>query len=330
MKTEALLFTAVGQAAVQTVDLPEPGPGHVQVRTRYSTISAGTEGWILHNRFTWAPTKYPSIPGYQRVGVIEAVGPDVTEWAVGDRVMATRSVWPAPLTAQSGAHAALGNTPVTELYRVPDGVDDIDAAGTVVAQVGYNAAQRAQIELGDWAVVYGDGLIGQCAAQAIRARGAQVILVGHRAERLALAAQYSADGVINSHAQDVAEAVRRQIGQATVTVVLDSVQAENAQREYVPLLARGVGQIVYCGFTPGTAWADMALLQQRELTTHFVSGWTRPRMDATLALMAQGQLRLQPLITHLTSYADGAAMYRMITEKQETFLGVTLDWTAIS
>jgi len=328
MQTEAVIFTAVGQADVQTVDVPDPGPGQVQVRTRYSTISAGTEGWILHNRFTWAPTQYPCIPGYQRVGVVAAVGPEVTGWAVGDRVMATRSGWPAPLTAQSGAHAALGNTPATELYRVPDTVHDVDAAGTVVAQVGYNAAQRAQIAPGDWAVVYGDGLIGQCAAQAIRARGARVILVGHRAERLALAAQHSADGVINSHEQDVVEAVRRQIGAETVTVVLDSVQAESAQREYVPLLARGQGQIVYCGFTPGTVWADMALLQQREVTTHFVSGWNRPRMDATLALMAAGKLSLQPLITHLTPYRDGAAMYRMIAEKREAFLGITLDWTA--
>ena len=327
MQTEAVIFTNVGEVAVKTVDIPAPGPGQVQISTHYSMISAGTEGWILHNRFTWSPTEYPTIPGYQRVGVIEAVGPDVADWAVGDRVMATRSVWPTPLSAQSGAHAALGNTPVAELYHIPDAVNDIDAAGTVVAQVGYNAAQRAQIAPRDWVVVYGDGLIGQCAAQAMRARGGQVIVVGHRDERLALAVHHSADAVINSYTHDVVTAVRHCTGKEEVTVVLDSVQTESAQREYTPLLARGRGQIVYCGFTPGTVWADMALLQQRELTTHFVSGWTRERMAATLALMAQGQLRLQPLITHLVPYPDGAEMYRMIAEKREAFLGIILDWT---
>jgi bacteriochlorophyllide a dehydrogenase len=328
MQTEAVLFVDAGEAAVKAIEVPEPGPDQVQVRTRFSSISAGTEGWILHNRFTWAPTRYPCVPGYQRAGLIEAIGPGVTGWSVGDRVVATRSEWPAPLFAQSGAHAGLGNTPVSELYRVPNSVSDVDAAGTVVAQVGYNAAQRPQIDRGDWAVVYGDGLIGQCAAQAMRARGAQVIVVGHRDDRLALAAQYSADAVVNSHNGAVVDEIRRHTGSQQVAVVLDSVQTENAQREYLPLLARARGQIVYCGFTPGTVWADMALLQQHELTAHFVSGWTRPRMEATLALMEQGHLRVQPLITHLVPYSDGAAMYRLITTKSSSFLGITLDWTS--
>ena len=175
-------------------------------------------------------------------------------------------------------------------------------------------------------VVYGDGLIGQCAAQAARARGARVILVGHRAERLELAAAHSADAVVNGHDREVVEAVRHAAGSEHVTAVLDSVQTEQAQRQYTPLLARAEGQIVYCGFTPGTAWADMALLQQRELTAHFVSGWTRPRMEATLDLMARGQLSLEPLITHLVPAARAPEMYRMIAVKTEPFLGITLDW----
>ena len=141
-----------------------------------------------------------------------------------------------------------------------------------MAQVGYNAASRAVIEKGDWAVVYGDGLIGQCGAQAIRARGARVILIGHHPERLKLAAAHSADVVVNNREEEAAKAVHGHTGGRPVSVVLDSVQTEGSQREYVPLLERGRGQIVYFGFTPGTSWADMGLLQQRELTTHFVSG----------------------------------------------------------
>ena len=196
----------------------------------------------------------------------------------------------------------------------------------MVAQVGYNAASRARIEPADPVVVYGDGLIGQCAAQAARARGARVIMVGHRAERLDLAAAHSADAVVNGHDGEVVEAVRRAAGSEHVTTVLDSVQSEDAQRQYTPLLARAEGQIVYCGFTPGTVWADMALLQQRELTAHFVSGWTRPRMEATLDLMARGLITLEPLVTHLVPASRAPEMYRMIAAKAEPFLGITLDW----
>jgi threonine dehydrogenase-like Zn-dependent dehydrogenase len=222
---------------------------------------------------------------------------------------------------------AVGNTSASELYRIPPGVDDVDASGTVVAQVGYNAAYRATLSPGDWVVVYGDGLIGQSAAQAAKSRGARVILVGHRPERLMLGVQHSADAVVNNREEEVVPTVRRITGSETVTAVLDSVQTEAAEREYVPLLRHAAGQIVYCGFTPGTAWADMGLLQQRELTAHFISGWTRARMEATLALMEAGKMALRPLITHLTPAARGPEMYDMIVQKSAPFVGITLDWT---
>lgn len=324
-KAEAIVFTGICRAVLHVIDIPDPGPDEVQVRTLFSTISAGTEGWILQNLFTWKPTDYPCVPGYQRVGVIEAIGANVAGWRIGDRVMATISKHHG-VNAQSGSHASLGNTPAAEIYAVPESADDVDVSGTVVAQVGYNAASRAVIKPGDWAVVYGDGLIGQSAAQAVRARGANVILVGHRDERLRLAAAHSADVVINSHTQPLVETVHQHTAGKPVTVILDSVQNEAAQREYTPLLERAKGQIVYCGFTPGTTWADMALLQQREFTTHFVSGWTRARMEATLNLFAEGKMHLRPLITHLWSYRQGPEMYQMHLDKSASFLGMTMDW----
>jgi bacteriochlorophyllide a dehydrogenase len=108
--------------------------------------------------------------------------------------------------------------------------------------------------------------------------------------------------------------------------VLDSLQSEALQQEYLPLLQHGLGQIVYCGFSPEKTWADMALLQKAELTAHFVSGWNRPRLEATLALLQQGALRIKPLITHLVPYFKGPAMYELICNKPEPFLGITLDW----
>jgi threonine dehydrogenase-like Zn-dependent dehydrogenase len=83
-------------------------------------------------------------------------------------------------------------------FRLASAISDTDASGAVVAQVGYNAASRAMFDVGDWVLVYGNSLIGQCAAQAARARGTRVILVGHHTQRLALARQFSADAVINN------------------------------------------------------------------------------------------------------------------------------------
>lgn len=329
MKAPAIVFTDVAQTEVREIDMPPPREGEVQIKTAHSVISAGTEGWVLRQLFTWARTPYPCVPGYQRVGTIVELGPGVEGWQVGDRVMATVGHWDGEVVPFWGSHAAVANTRAEELYWIPDGTDEIDASGAVVAQVGYNAASRVIMQPGDWGAVYGDGLIGQCAAQAARARGANVILVGHRPERLELAAQYSADVVVNNRDHAVKEVVHEHAGEFLVFVI-DTVQQEAAQEEYVPLLEPGKGQIVYSGFTPAETWASMALLQKRELTTHYVSGWNRERMNATLALMAEGLLRLEPLVTHHVDAATrGADMYQMILHKSEPFLGIALDWTGV-
>ena len=111
-----------------------------------------------------------------------------------------------------------------------------------------------------------------------------------------------------------------------MAVVLDSVQKVDAQLQYVPLLEHGYGQVVYCGFTPGLTWADMESLQQHELTTHYVSGWNRTRMEATIDLMAAGNMRLHPLITHLAPASTEPDMYRMLLDKGAPFLGITFKW----
>lgn len=329
MKTQAVVFEDVSQVALRTLDMLPPAPGEILIRTLYSTISGGTEGWALRNLFTWSATLYPCVPGYQRVGIVEALGEGVTGFAVGQRVVATVSRWEnAVVRSQRGSHAGLSNSPVDEVYAVPDTVDSIDASATVVAQVGYNAANRVVMQPDDWIAVYGDGLIGQFAAQAAKVRGARVILVGHRAHRLVLAQRYSADFVVNSDQENVERAVNSITGGQHLTALLDSVQTEASQGEYLPLLPRGRSpQIVYCGFTPRATWADMAELQKREISAHFISGWNRPRMEAALALMASGALRLRPLVTHLVPYTQAPEMYRLNAGKTADLLGITLDWS---
>jgi 2-desacetyl-2-hydroxyethyl bacteriochlorophyllide A dehydrogenase len=327
MKADAIIFSAEQRVAVQALEVPPPGENEIQVRTLYSGISAGTEGWVLRGLFKRVPIRFPCAPGYQRSGNVTAVGTNVTDWKVGDRVLALAGSWSGTdVQSVLGAHTAVANVSTVHAYHLAQAVHDIDASFGVVAQVGYNAAHRAGCEAEDWVLVYGDGLIGQFAAQAARARGARVILVGHRKNRLDLALRYSADQVLDSGTHDVAKSVRKITGAETIRVILDTVQTVAAQKQYLGLLEPRCGQIVYSGFTPGANWADMGLLQERELTTHFINGWTRERMVATLKLMASRKILVHPLITHLVPYASAPEMYRMILDGKEPFLGIALDW----
>jgi len=325
MKTTAVVFASPGRTELQTIEMPDPSEGDVQIRTRYSSISSGTEGWGLKNQFTWQQTPYPCVPGYQRTGEITRLGSGVKGWRVGDRVMATIGKWSGKVGPFWGSHAAVANTSASELFRIPEGAPEMDASATVVAQVGYNAAYRPDLKSGDWVVVFGDGIIGQFAAQAARSRGCRVVLVGHRAERIALAVKHSADAALPD-GDDLVERVRAIVGAQHVTAVLDSVQGEAVQKKYLDLLEHGRGQIVYCGFSPANTWANMAWLQQRELTTHYIAGWNRVRMETTLRLMAEGKLRLSPLVTHHVLFTQADRMYRMILEKSEPFLGIVIEW----
>lgn len=327
MKTPAIVFRAQDEVTVFNLEVPHPRKHELQVRSTYSTLSAGTEGWILSNRLSWAPTRYPCVPGYQRCGVVTALGAGVTGWQVGDRVLALSGSWSNPeIAGASGAHIGLANVSTAFAYHLPAEVSDLDASSTVIAQVGYNAASRGCCEAGDWVLVLGDGLVGQCSAQAARALGAQVILIGHRPERLRIAREFSADLVIDGRTEDVSSVVRKRVGPRGVRVVIDSVQTTSSQQRYIDLVEPRRGQVVYNGFNPDDQWANVGRLQQRELTAHFVLHWTRERMEATLRLMAAGKIRISPLVTHVVPYARGPEMYRMIGARDQPFLGITLDW----
>lgn len=133
--------------------------------------------------------------------------------------------------------------------------------------------------------------------------------------------------MVNGRESDAEQAILQLTGAEKVTAVIDTIQTEEAQQMYMSLFRTDQpGQIVYSGFTPGKAWANMGHLQQRELTCYFVSGWTRRRMEATIALMADKRLALEPLITHVVGYKQAPQAYAMLLANKEPFLGVIIDW----
>src|SRR5687767_13080349 len=89
-KTPAIVCRNPNEIDLIEVAVPEPRPHEIAVRTLFSGISAGTERWTITARYDhWDSAiadHFPFVPGYQRSGVVEAVGSDVMGFAVGDRV----------------------------------------------------------------------------------------------------------------------------------------------------------------------------------------------------------------------------------------------------
>jgi threonine dehydrogenase-like Zn-dependent dehydrogenase len=213
-----------------------------------------------------------------------------------------------------------------EVYALPEQLPSEVAAALVVVQVGWNNAHRPSLDPGDLSVVIGDGLIGQFTAQALRARGAEVWLAGHHSLRLDLGQRWSADRVLNAKAENVLGAVQA-ARPSGADIVVETVSQPEETPLYIQMLRRE-GNLVIAGYHPETNWVDLAPVQDKALTCHTTGGFTRARMEMTLADLIAGKFQVAPLITHRVPWREAAAAYeRLVRDKVEDSLGIVIDWS---
>ena len=209
MSRTAISFEERGRAAV--VQLPDiaAAPGQLLIETTYSLISIGTERTML----THAPA-YPYYPGYSVVGEVIAVGDGVTEFVIGERVVAN-----APHAAKVACDARF-------CAKVDEGIRSEDAAFFNIGAMAIHVIRLAGVKMGDPTLILGQGLIGLLAAQVARlAGGMPVIGVDVVEERLALARRLGADATYNAGDRAGLEAMLGELpgGGAAATIELSGV-----------------------------------------------------------------------------------------------------------
>ncbi len=331
MQANAVVFTAPNTVEYRPVTCPAPGPRDVVVRVTHSWISNGTEGSFLRGERIAGDTPYrpgdpwpfPIVAGYQKIGVAEWVGPEVTDIAVGEMVFAALGKIEGMFSPWAG-QVSPSVSPREQIWKIPPGVDPLACSGLVLTQVGYNCGVRAPIAIGEGAVVIGDGMVGQWAAQTLAWRGADVVLVGRHEERLQLFGNGPLRGCVNERQQDWVQVVRERFPTG-VQVAVDTVGSTAVIEQLMGVMKR-YGHIVSAGFYGTADQVALQPLRNRELSLDLVSGWSQPRMDATLNLIAAGHLQTLPLITHHFPVAQAADAWRLIAQKTEPVLGVILDW----
>ncbi|HEY3281288.1 MAG TPA: zinc-binding dehydrogenase [Armatimonadota bacterium] len=329
MRAKAAVAVAPWRVEVREVCVPDPGPEDVVLRLTHSWISNGTEGSFVRGeriagdtpRSDTDPLPFPHVPGYQKVGVVESVGGEVTSVEAGDVVFATVSRVDDQFY-DTGGHVSPAVTHHSQVWRLPPGLPPVAASGLVLTQVGYNVAMRPSLSPGDAAVVLGDGMVGQWAAQTLAYRGARVLVAGKHAERLALLG----DGIaqLDVTQADLSTAVR-EWAPSGLQAIADTVGSIETLEALLPQM-RHLGHISSAGFYGRQGLLDVQKLRSGELTLHAPSGWTKDRMDATLELLHRGVLRTEHLITHRFPIDRAADAYDLILHRHEPVLGVILDW----
>lgn len=158
-----------GPEVLETVELPLPSPGPGEVRVKVLATGVGsTDITMRRGSYPYAP-KIPFVPGYESVGLVDAVGDAVTTLKVGDRVCA--------LLVHGGyaTHVIRG---AEHWVKVPEGLDDAEAVSLILNYVtAFQMIEReAKLQPGQWALVNAaNGGVGQALLDLLRARGVNVI-----------------------------------------------------------------------------------------------------------------------------------------------------------
>jgi NADPH:quinone reductase len=201
-------FGGIGELRSGELPVPDIGPKEILLRVQ----AAGVGEWDAFEReggyakMLGVEAAFPYVLGSEGAGVVEAVGKDVTNVAVGDTVYAVGFLNP-----KGGFYAEYAAVPAATTAPVPSGMSLEQAAA--MGGVGITALRGLDEVIGlrrgeSIAVVGASGGIGHLAVQLAKHRGARVLAVASGKDGVALAASLGADAAIDGHEEDVRAAAR--------------------------------------------------------------------------------------------------------------------------
>ena len=211
------------------VPLPEPGAGEARVRLE----AAGVNFVDIYYRTGSYKGQLPLTLGQEGAGVVEAVGPGVTEVQAGDRVVYSNA---------QGSYATHQVVPAWKLVRIPEGIST-EAAAAVHLQgltAHYLAESTYPLKTGDTALIHAAaGGVGGLLVQLAKRRGARVIATVGTEAKAVEARKHGADEVILYSQQDFTVEARRLTDGRGVDVVYDSVGKDTFDQSLNCLHPRG-------------------------------------------------------------------------------------------
>lgn len=344
---KALVHTAPLKLEYRDVPQPEFGDDEVLVRIKAVAICGSDVHGYTGNTGRRIP---PIIMGHEAGGIVEAIGRNVQNIALGDRITFDSTVYcnqcPAcrmgrvnlctnrevlgvstPVFHRDGAMAEYVVVPRWITYQLPDSVSFEEAALIEPASVGLHAARITPVEMNDVVAVVGAGQIGLFAMQGVRVRGAgKIVVFDVKEERLALARRLGADVTINPSSHDVAAEMQRTVGrtmgQSGADAVLEAVGTETTVTLALGLTKPG-GHVTLIGNITPRIQVSLQDIVLRELTIRgscAVAGEYRASLD----LMAAGRIQAKPLISRIMPLAEGQQAFDALHRGEPGLMKIVL------
>ena len=228
-------MTAFGGPEVlrlEEVPTPKPGPGEVLVRVHAVGVNP-VETYVRAGTYARLP-ELPYTPGNDGAGVVEQVGPDVTEFKAGDRVYTAGSL--------TGTYAEFALCRKEQVHPLPANVSFAQGAaiGTPYATAYRGLLQRAVAKPGETVLVHGaSGAVGTAAVQLARADGLRVFGTAGSDQGLKLAREQGAHEVFDHRAPDHFEEVMKATGGRGVDIIVEMLANVNLGKDLKILAKRG-------------------------------------------------------------------------------------------
>ncbi len=217
----AMVITRFGGPDVfelQDRERPQPGPGEVLVRV----VASGTNpvDAKIRQAGSWAGIPFPAVLGYDVSGVVEELGPGVTEFSVGDEVFYTPEIFGNP----HGSYAEYTVASASIVARKPQNLSHVEAAGIPLAGgTAWEAiVRRLKVRPGETVLIHGGaGGVGSFAIQFAKAAGARVIATASQANHASMH-DLGADVAIDYRDADAANQILRETGGRGVDASFDT------------------------------------------------------------------------------------------------------------
>ncbi len=255
--------------ALELVEIPKPAPGPKQALVKIE--ASGINFIDVYHRTGLYKLDLPFTPGSEAAGTVEAVGPDVTEVAVGDRVAYAMA---------RGSYAEYAVVPVWQLVKVPSSVDLKTAAAAMLQGMTahYLTHSVHLLKKGDTALVHAAaGGAGLLIVQMAKMLGARVFGTVSTDAKAALAREAGADETILYTSQDFEAEVKQLTGSRGVDVVYDSVGQTTFMKSLNCLRPRGMMALFGQSsgpvepFDPGILAAKGSLFMTRPTLGHYAA-----------------------------------------------------------
>ncbi|MDR2611772.1 MAG: NAD(P)-dependent alcohol dehydrogenase [Deltaproteobacteria bacterium] len=335
MKTAVML--GIGKIGWEERPVPEPGPGEVLVKVERVGVCGSDLHYFTEGRIGPYVVQPPFVLGHEAGGKVAKLGPGVRNLRVGDTVAlepgktcghchfcTTGRYHLCPdvvffaTPPVDGVFCEYVAHPESLSFKVPDGMDSLDAALIEPLAVGFHAAGQGGAVLGQKAVVFGTGCIGLMSLLALKARGLTGIAVADvMPRRLEKARSLGAAHAVNSREEDFAEASRRITGGDGWDLAIETSGAEAAVRQAIETVRKGA-TVVLVGYGPtGEMTLPLSLALDKEITFRTVFRYHHIYPMAIEAVAA-GSIRPRDVATNIFEFDDlQACLDQSVSNKAE-------------